>query len=188
MAKSFYKAQWGKRTDGVPLISSKLDSIRSFQFEVQFFNVPTLDVDEADYTLAAKSVGPVGFTVDDIPVDRVNDKVFYPGKPSPEEVTITFDNLLAKDTTGHLYLWFQSTYNPATGALAGGDFKCDKMTILTLDGTANPTREIQLFGVYPKSFKTSEFNYSTNEFHTIEVSFRYDMMNVGVATNTFGGG
>ena len=62
------------------------------------------------------------------------------------------------------------------------------MTILTLDGTANPTREIQLFGVYPKSFKTSEFNYSTNEFHTIEVSFRYDMMDVGIATNTFGGG
>ena len=29
-------------------------------------------------------------------------------------------------------------------------------------------------GAYPKSITHGEYNYSTNEFHTIEMAFRYD--------------
>ena len=32
-----------------------------------------------------------------------------------------------------------------------------------------------MYGVYPKGWKESEYNYSTaNDFHTIEMTLRYD--------------
>ena len=46
------------------------------------------------FTLAAKQVNGIGISVEDIPVHRVNDQVFYPGKPSTEEMTVTFDNVV----------------------------------------------------------------------------------------------
>ena len=39
----------------------------------------------------------------------------------------------------------------------------------------------KLFGVYPKAWKTAEFNYSNNDFHTVEMSFRYDFMDHGTS-------
>ena len=40
------------------------------------------------------------------------------------------------------------------------------------DGT--PRNKIILMGAYPKAITHGEYNYSTNEFHTIEMTFRYD--------------
>jgi len=175
---SLYQQKFAKRVghnNSVPKFSHSLDSVRSFQFEIQFHGVPIVSLPNTDqFTLAAKQVGPVGFTVDDIPVDRVNDKVFYPGKPSPEEVTVTFDNLNSDLIMQGLWEWFTSVYDPHYGELYG--FKCDRMSILTLGARNKPSNQIDLFGVYPKSFKTAEFNYSTNDFHTLEMTFRYDMM------------
>ena len=183
--KSKYQEKYGKRKDGIPEISSKLDSIRSFQFEVHFEGVPRDGKgDSDDLTLAAKQVSPVGFSVYDIEVFRVNDKVFYPGRPGPEEVTITFDNMYAKYPTHMLWAWFKSIYDPTSGELTkgikpGGDgasFKATSMDIIMLKNNVEPHSTVRLYGVYPKSWKTAEFNYATNDFHTLEVTFRYDFM------------
>lgn len=188
--KSYYKANranFTERTAGntLPAISTKLDSVRAYQFEVRFYNIP--GAEDSSLTLAAKQISPIGFTVEDIVVDRLNDKVFYPGKASPEEVTMTFDNLLLKNTTPALWNWFRTVYNPLSGGLvedaelarAGfSTFKALKVTILQMDNNREPKGYVELYGVYPKSFKLAEHNYSTNEFHTIDVSFRYDFMNL----------
>ena len=88
----------------LPKVSTKLDSIRSYQFEVKFFGLPPeFTLQQQELTAAAKQVSPIGGSVDDIVVDRLNDKVFYPGKFTPENVTITFDNqLLTNNTPAHL--------------------------------------------------------------------------------------
>jgi hypothetical protein len=169
----------------LPRVSTLLDAVRAYQFEVIFRGLPpgaeVPGQSNADLTLAAKQVSPIGGTLEDIVVDRVNDKVFYPGKFSPDEVTITFDNLLAQRTTPLLWKWFTQVYNPLTGdanarPFGRDTFKCNRLLITELDGTSSPVNQIELYGVYPKSFKFSEKNYSTNEFSTIEVSFRFDFM------------
>jgi hypothetical protein len=141
-----------------------------------------------DLTLAAKQVSQAGFTTEDIEVNRVNDKVFYPGKASPEELTVTFDNLYQPKVANMLWSWFSTIYDPTNGkfltqtpsnAPAKFDstgWKAQRATIVSLDPHGQPLMETRLFGVYPKSWKTAEFNYSTNEFHTIEMVFRYDFM------------
>ena len=177
--RGIYKSHRGfKPGQGLPTISKDLDSVRAYQIEVHFQSLdPVSDFKEA-LTLAAKQVSPLGMTADDIPVDRVNDKVFYPGKVTPVEATITFDNLYKADVAGSLWSWFGSVYDPITGEFDSGadDYKANRMEIIHLDNLMTPLASTSLYGVYPKSWKTSEFNYSTNEFHTLEVVFRYDFM------------
>ena len=163
-----------------------LDSVRSYQFEVQFFGLPpAITPQQTDLTLAAKQVGAIGFGVEDIPVRRVNDLVYYPGAPTFDSVNITFDNLYLRKTSQSLWEWFKTIYDPLTGdmtklAAPGGPgnrtFKANKMRILELDNTRTPHAAIELYGVYPKSVRFSEKNYSTSDFSTIEVDFRFDFL------------
>jgi|TARA_Y100000310_G_scaffold137913_1_gene136866 hypothetical protein len=163
----------------IPMISQDLDSVRTYQFEVHFkFPEGVTGNKQDELTLAAKQITSVGMTVQDIEVHRVNDKVFYPGKVNQEEVTVTFDNLYRPDISNQLWNWFKAIYNPMTGKYneAKKPFKAKSCTILHLDAQGQPITETNLYGVYPKSWKTGEFNYSTNEFHTIELVLRYDFM------------
>lgn len=186
---SYYQSRYGRKFQagkGLPTISTDLDSVRVFQWEIHFYGLPTsLQPGQTDLTLAAKQVSPIGFSVEDIEVGRVNDTVFYPGKAKPEELVVTFDNLYLKNTSQDLYKWLRSIYDPLTGemtkfAAPGGDprksFKAHKVEIIKLDNTMNPHSVTELYGVYPKSWKEAELNYSTNEFHTIEVAFKFDFM------------
>ncbi len=170
----------------LPKVSTQLDSVRAYQFEIRFFGLPqALIGSQQDLTLAAKQVGPISLTLDDITVDRVNDRVFYPGKPSQDELTVTFDNLYLKNTTPALWEWLKSIYDPVTGdmtklAAPGGPgnrtFKASRVVVMQLDNTRNPHAAIELYGVFPKAVRFSEHNYSTNEFSTVEVTFRWDFI------------
>jgi hypothetical protein len=173
---------------GLPEISMGLDSVRAYQFEIHF-ELPSIVADpQGKLTLAAKQVSQAGFTTEDIEVNRVNDKVFYPGKASPEELTVTFDNFYQPKIANTLWKWFSTIYDPTNGKFLTevanaspetpptGGWKSQRCTIVSLDAQGQPLMETRLFGVYPKSWKTAEFNYSTNDFHTIEMVFRYDFM------------
>jgi len=192
MAQSYYNtAQTFVRDfqpgQSLPVISTQLDSVRAYQFEVHFYGLPqNRNTNHAqDLTLAAKQVSPGGISVESITVDRLNDKVYYPGKMSQEELTITFDHLYLRETAPTLWDWFKSIYDPISGNLVsnsspGGantpNFKAHRLEIVFLDNVKQPHAVLEYYGVYPISFKPSELNYSTNEFHTIEVSFKYDFL------------
>jgi hypothetical protein len=189
MVESIYKNDYRanfKPGKTLPKVSTQLDSVRAYQFEVRFYGMPQALVgSQQDLTLAAKQVSPVGGTVDDIVVERVHDRLFYPGKFTPDELTITFDNLYLKNTTPALWEWFKTIYDPISGDMTklsapGGPgnrtFKASKLTIIELDNTRTPHAFVEVYGVYPKGVRFSERNYSTNEFSTIEVTFRYDFM------------
>ena len=171
---SFYKTQFNRDTvEGgvIPNISTELDSVRAYQWEVQIEG-------NSNYTLAAKKVTSLTFASEDIVVDRVNDKVFYPGKAAPEAITITFDNTLVGQTDKSLWDLFTQTYNPATGTLGlADDIKFNmKLLLLKNDVTVNTT--INLTGCFVNKYAISELQYSENSFNTIDVTFRYDYMTI----------
>lgn len=140
-------------------------------------------------TLAAKQVGQIGYNVEDIMVDRVNDKFYFPGRPATEETVVTFDNLLKGDAAKALFNWMRTTYDPITGTHSnsvvsqiagqiiegGGGFK-RQVDVVLLDHSRKPQWVARLYGCYPKNWRLAEFNYSLNEFHSIEVTLRYDMV------------
>tara|TARA_R110000851_G_scaffold229758_1_gene382442 strand:+ start:2449 stop:3039 length:591 start_codon:yes stop_codon:yes gene_type:complete len=177
----------------LPRVSTHLDAVRAYQFEVKFYGLPVeVRGSQQELTAAAKQVSPIGGSVDDIPIDRVNDKVYIPGKFTPDPVTITFDNQLLNQNSPALWKWFKSIYDPLTGDMTkfsapGGagnsSFKANKMTIVELDNTQEPHSYIELYGVYPTTVRFSEKNYSTNDVATIEVTFRFDFLDYNKYSN-----
>lgn len=170
-----------KQGEGLPRVSTNLDSIRAYQFEVQFDGVPnSKSTDLTNLTLAAKQVSPVGMATESIEVRRINDLIKYPGQSKFEAVTITFDNLLLMNTSEVLWNWFKVTsYDPITGyyaPLGNRSFKANKMSIIELNHQRDPQAVIELYGVYPRSVKFAEKNYATNQFSTVEVEFSFDFM------------
>ena len=90
MANAYYATQTNRtlNTGELPTLSHSLESFRAYQWEIEI-NLP-MGMDGAEnLTLAAKQVSQVAFTSEDIVVERANDKFFYPGKVTPEELTIT---------------------------------------------------------------------------------------------------
>jgi len=189
MATSYYKTKYDRNFtpgQGLPTISTDLDSVRAYQFEVHFTGLPGDITNQNDLTLAAKKIGGIEMASEAIPVDRVNDKVYYPGKVTPGDLVITFDNLYLRETASDLWRYFKATYDPITGEMtknaqpggqAGSTFKADKVEIVMLDNTMTPHSAIELYGVYPTKWAAAEFNYTTNDFHTLDVTFKYDFMN-----------
>lgn len=165
----------------LPRVSTQLDSVRAYQFEVQFDGIPNINaIDKTNLTLAAKQVSPIGMATESIEVRRINDLIKYPGQSKFEAVTITFDNLLLMNTSEVLWNWFKATnYDPITGyyaPLLNRSFKANKMSIIELNHQRDPQAVIELYGVYPKSVKFTEKNYSTNQFSAVEVEFSFDFM------------
>lgn len=164
----------------MPDLSHNLEAIRAFQWEL-VFNCPTGEGPLPNgLTLAAKQVSEIGHAGERIVAERANDKFFYPGKVSPDELTVVFDNLVLGDTATTLYEWFsKSNYNPRTGVFTEnfkegkGSFKVN-CQLFQLSNEMKPLRHIHLYGVFPTSWKASEFNTGTNEFHTLTVTFSYD--------------
>ena len=68
------------------------------------------------------------------------------------------------------------TKNAQPGGVAGQTFKAEKVEIVQLDNTLVPHSTLELYGVWPNKWSAAEFNYSTNDFHSIEVTFKYDFM------------
>lgn len=189
MATSYYKERYDRNFtpgQGLPTVSTDLDSVRAYQFEIHFFGLPDDVTNQNDLTLAAKKITGISMQNEAIVVDRVNDKLHYPGKTTPGDLMVTFDNLYLRETSSDLWRFFKHTYDPITGELtkssqpgggAGSTFKADKVEIVMLDNTLVPHSTIELYGVYPSKWEAGEFNYSTNQFHTLDVTFKYDFMN-----------
>lgn len=178
-----------QRTTGtngpLPEISTDLETIRTYQFEVNFQNFQSIVGNQrvaGDVTVAAKQVGTISYGVESIALDRLNDKVHYPGKVTYEPVEITFDNLLLKKSTQTLWEAFKEVYSPTTGkaGFRGGNgimYKGEKLSIVEMNGDNEPVAAVELYGVYPEKVSFGEKNYSTNELSTITVTFRFDFMN-----------
>jgi hypothetical protein len=162
---------------GQTQLSTSLDSVRAYQWEIQF-SIPTNIAGsnaKQNLTLAAKKVSQIGFAVEDITVHRMNETFYYPGKASTEELTVTFDNLMQQDVSEILFRWMQNTHNPTTGKQGYAGVIKAYATVIQLGPDGTPLKAVTLGGIYPKSWKGAELSYSTtNEFHTIEMKFRYD--------------
>lgn len=178
----------------LPTLSEGLNSVRTYSWEIHFEIPPGVAEGGGDpfLTLAAKQVSNLGYASEVIEVSRVNDTVYYPGKAKADSFSVTFDNLYQKKVANTLWSWFKTIYNPLTGEMIEnvttdlgleprGNFKAREAKLYHLDPQGKPLMTTKLFGVYPRAWKTAEMNYTTNDFHTIEMEFRYDFLDHGTA-------
>ena len=197
MAISYYKTKYGRTFTpgkGLPTVATDLDSVRAYQFEIHFFGLPEEVTNQQDLTLAAKKVTGLEMAVEPIVIDRVNDKLHYAGKATPGDCVVTFDNLYLRETASDLWRYFKTIYDPITGEMtkdsqpgggAGNTFKANKVEIVMLDNTMTPHSTVEMLGVWPIKWAAAEFNYQTNDFHTLDVTFKYDFLSAYDYLNPF---
>jgi len=176
-------------TSPTPLkISTSLDAIRSYQFEVDFRNIPALgDYKEGDLQIGVNKVTSFGPKIEAIEINRVNDVVKYPGKMKFEPLTITFDNQLLLPQYAHLWEYIKAVYNPLTGTYhnpASGarniaTIKASRIIVRQLSGQNTPISETTFWGVFPMEYAISEMKYSeATSVNTIDVKFSFDTMDI----------
>ena len=169
-------------SNGLPVISQDLDSVRQYQFEVTFNPPPGIQFGpfSKPLTVACKKVGTLGMAVKPIEVRRVNDVVKYPGQVSYQDVEFTFDNLLNSKTGKTLYDFMTTVFDPTTGEYntafnaAGLNGLKSNIEVYKLDGKGNINQVIKLKGAFPISFVQSEAAYSGQDFDTVVMKFSYD--------------
>jgi len=169
--------------DGLGALGQKYEAIRAYgwvlelPFDATSTGGTTGRPKGEALKIACKQIGAVGFTTEDIAVDRVNDKFYYPGKYSTDETTLTFDNLVTGAAANMLFSWITSaTFNPNTGSMGTGSTLKENLKIHQLNPNNEEIMTIHLWGAYPRFWRLSELNYSQSEFHTIEVGVRYDFV------------
>jgi hypothetical protein len=163
---------------GLPNLSHNLDSIRTYNYEVQF-NGTFANVSNRSLTLAAKRVQSAGQSVEDIAVRRLNDLYHYPGAANNQDLIITFDHLLLDQPVAALYEWFRNgSYNVRTGVVNNAErAKQHSIDVIYYDNEKTVNSITSYYGVFVANFAPGEHNYTTaNEFHTFDVTFRYDFM------------
>jgi hypothetical protein len=176
-------------TSPTPLkISTSLDAIRNYQFEVDFRNIPALgDFKEGDLQIGVNKVTAYGPKMDMVEIHRVNDIVKYPGKMKFEPITVTFDNQLLIPHYAHLWEYIKSVYNPltgqyhspATGARNIATLKAARLIVRQLSGQNTPISETTFWGVFPIEYAIAEQKYAdTNVINTIDVKFSFDTMDI----------
>lgn len=173
--------------DGLPNLSTQLDSIRTYNFEVQFNG---LFANNTSLALAAKRVQAAGQSVEDIPVRRLNDLYHYPGAANNDELIITFDHLLLENPVAQLFEWFRNgSYNMRSGNVNNANpSKLHSVDVLYYDNQKALRSVTSYYGVFVSNFQPGEHNYTTaNEFHTFEVRFRYDFMEYLAGSAAVGG-
>lgn len=179
-------------SSNLPFLSTALDSVRPYQFEVQFtfdgqLQGPNSTATDAitNLTIGAKQIQAGGLKVNEVLAHRLNDVYYYPGKPEYDTLQITFDNILLTETGQTLYKWFQiCTFDPldgtqakAAGFTTGGRFKAPLVRVIEYNGRLDPVAYVDYRGVFPTTLSFGERNYATTtEFHTLSVTFRYDII------------
>ena len=169
----------------IPDLSTRLDSIRAYQWEITFHDIPEGVIStpgDKPLTLAAKQVSQTGFQVEEIEAHRGNDRFYYPGKPSMDELVVTFDNTYYNKTAKGLFEYMRDTYDPETGEMQknhgfdeAGPFKT-MIDVTQVDGKGKIVSNTRYIGCFMKAWKLADWNYSTNDFHTVECTFRYDFI------------
>jgi len=178
-----------KQVNRLPNLSTNLDSFRTYQFEVTFHGIDQVITEggsvttggiQKSLTLACKSVSEISMEIAAIEVSRLNDKFYYPGKPTVKEVTFTFDNIKNTNTGAALYKWISSIYNPATGTFQSGNqignFKCT-IDVVEIDSLGDAKSYTRLIGCFPRVWSESTRDYAGTEgFHTLQLTVSVDLV------------
>jgi len=113
-------------------------------------------------TLCTASVGGINFGVNPIEVPYGNTKVKFAGLPDFQDMSITFNDFVGKDTQKVLYDWYCKVFNTGTQIIGrASQYKKEGLLVETApDGTQ--ARSWTLHGAWPKDFQTDNLEYGSD--------------------------
>jgi hypothetical protein len=156
---------------------------RSFRFKVQFTGISTTIGAPTDIIWWAKTVTAPSFEVSEIEHNYLDNKFYYPGRVSWNEVSLTLVDPISVDAvnlTNKLLVasgytvkgneTVSQTMSKSQAISAG----LQNIIIEILEASGDVVETWTLNNPFIKSAKYGDLDYSNDELRTVEMSIRYD--------------
>ena len=172
-------------------VSLSMNSLSSYEpmrknwFIVQFDSGLTNNAGEA-LTIACKTCDIPSLTTSENVIDRLNDKVYTPGKSEYGTISIAFNEYihdnLGKDGAGNdyksageiLYAWQQQVHNVKSGVQGAKKQIAHNIAIVQIDGAGNAVRVWNVYSAWPIAVEFDNLDSSAGDIQSVSATFRFD--------------
>lgn len=141
--------------------------------------------DNEALTIACKSCDIPQLTTTDNVIDRINDKVYTPGKSEYNTISATFYEYIhdtsttspvnSKVSAGEaLYKWQQSIHNAKTGVQGAKKNIAHNLAIVQIDGNGNAVRVWNVYKAWPTAVEFNGLDSTDGGIQEVNITLRYD--------------
>lgn len=165
------------------------EPMRKNWFIVQFSELPTGDGanDGEALTIACKTCDIPSLTTTDNVIDRLNDKVYTPGKSEYGTISIAFNEYINekkvdgnnegnfKKSAGEiLYAWQQKVHNVKSGVQGAKKQVAKNIAIVQIDGAGNAVRVWNVYKAWPTTVEFDNLDSGDGGLQAVTATFRFD--------------
>lgn len=172
--------------------SNNVEPKRNFRFQVQFTGISDDGDSGSDVLWWAKTVTTPAFEVSEVEHNYLDNKFYFPGRVSWNEVSLTLVDPISVDAVAQTNKLIESqgyvvpanegsvvTMSKKKGTTAIGDIV---ITIFGAEGAV--VEKWNLNRPFIKSAKFGDLDYSSDDLRTVELSVRYDWATCDTSLNT----
>ena len=160
--------------------TSIMESVRKNRWLMQFTAIPGITGNTTaneDLSFVALTAVAPSITFEQKEYHRLNEKFYTAGKPTWNEIPMTFYDFISgtKSAAHLLYKWSTAIYNPLTGAMSFKKNYTATGTLAMLDPAGSPVRVWNLYHLWPFTVNFGDgFDAASDDINTVSVTFRYD--------------
>jgi hypothetical protein len=172
--------------------TNNVEPKRNFRFLVQFTGLAELDppLGGEDVLWWAKTVTTPSFDVSEVTHDFLDNKYYYPGRVTWNEVSMTLVDPVSPDAVGQTnalleamgYVVPSNTANLSSVSKENSGIALGIIVISILDADGNEIETWRLQNPFIKSAKYGDLDYSNDELRTITLGLRYDWATCEITT------
>lgn len=160
------------------------EPMRKNWFIVQFDS--SLKTNGEALTIACKTCDIPSLTTSENVIDRLNDKVYTPGKSEYNTITMAFNEYIRdnskdqneannKKSAGEiLYAWQQQVHSTKTGVQGAKKQISHNIAIVQIDGAGNAVRVWNVYKAWPTTVEFDGLDSSDGGLQSVTATFRYD--------------
>jgi hypothetical protein len=165
--------------------SSTLEPIRRNRWVMQFTAVPG-GGDAENLAFAAHTAARPSITYNVVEHQRLNERFYIAGKPTWNEIPMTFFDFIQGPTSVSeiLWNWNNAVYNPITGAMGFKNEYTTSGTLAMLDPAGGIVQVWNLFKIWPYTIGWGELSADDDGVAEVSVTFRYDYAVKGTDSDT----
>ena len=121
------------------------------------------------------------FTQSTIEVKRGNNTVKFAGVPTFDSGSLTINDFIGADAKGVLMAWQNLSYNASTEKVGlVSDYKKDAY-VIEYTPDYQKVRQWRLHGCWISSLSEDDYNYDSNDKHTISATIEYDRAEIDMS-------
>ena len=168
--------------------TNNVEPKRNFRFLVQITGLARTELapfNGEDVLWWAKTVTPPSYDVSEVTHDFLDNKYYYPGRVTWNEVSMTLVDPVSPNAVGQTNALLEAMgyvvpskvddpANQATMSKESSSIALGDIVISILDANGNPIETWTLRNPFIKSAKYGDLDYSNDELRTITLGIRYD--------------